>query len=192
MGGAASTHRPAVATQSAKERRRRSASQLEALLSGLSAFPEWSEHRTTTTIVSWDQDGSLDLGGCQNLSALPSLNGCSTIRSLTLAYNPRLISLPDLSHCANLEELNMEGCSLFKSLPASIGQCVRLKTLDLSHCVALKGLPPSLGNCIALAQLNLGNCDALVALPDTLEQCAALSSLDVSQPATTHFPLAMY
>ncbi|MDR0300937.1 MAG: leucine-rich repeat protein, partial [Treponema sp.] len=90
------------------------------------------------------------------------------------------------SSCANIETVNLSGCtalvSIIDSVYGTFSECSALASVDLSGCTALVRI----GNytfylCTALTSINLSGCTALTSIGETVfGNCSALVSLDLS------------
>ena len=102
--------------------------------------------------------GSLDLGGCTGLTALP--DNLTVGGWLDLRRCARLTALPDNLTVGG--SLDLRGCTGLTALPdnLTVGGW-----LDLRRCTGLTALPDNL---TVGGSLDLGGCTGLTALPDNL------------------------
>ncbi|XP_030924530.1 TMV resistance protein N-like [Quercus lobata] len=117
----------------------------------------------------------LDLSGT-GIKELPSsIDGLTTLNSLTLTNCKNLVCLPSTICSLNsLEWLGLCGCSNFDNLPENLGNLKDLYHLDLSG-TSIKELPSSIDGLTTLTSLTLTNCKNLVCLPSTI---CSLNSLE--------------
>ncbi|RVW16164.1 Disease resistance-like protein DSC1 [Vitis vinifera] len=83
----------------------------------------------------------LNLGGCQNLRSLPSIESLDSIEVPNL--NETAIEEPpsSIDHLTGLAELSMRECKNLRSLPTSIWRLKSLQELYLDGCSNLEALP---------------------------------------------------
>ncbi|XP_022145104.1 disease resistance protein RGA2-like [Momordica charantia] len=142
---------------------------------------------------------TLSIYGCGNLEKLPNgLEGCSSLRDLTVAYCPKL-SL-NVQNCQNLSNLRIDG---LKKLPLGLGHLTNLKEMKFVGCmqdydftpfVSLQSLiiklelrdecsgnctqlPPHLQHLTALKQLSIGNFGGIEVPPEWLNNLTSLEML---------------
>ncbi|KAK4580835.1 hypothetical protein RGQ29_024473, partial [Quercus rubra] len=189
-----------------------------------------------STICSLNSLECLDLCGCWNFDNLPenlgnlkglcelnlsgtaikefpsSIEGLTSLISLTLLYCNRLVCLPnttcgfkfhgalDLSTCSrfkNLPEnpwiieglgmLDLSGTAI-EEMPSSIGCLTNLTALTLRYCINLVHLPSTICSLNSLEYLDLYGCSNFDNLPENLGNLKGLYELDLSGTAIKEFP----
>ncbi|GKU99312.1 hypothetical protein SLEP1_g12180 [Rubroshorea leprosula] len=134
---------------------------------GVFAFPKslkrldiWSCPRLETigdSISTLTCLEELDLSGCEDLSAIPSVNGLSSLKKFGICCCNSVVSLPSgLSSCTALKKLTMISCpnliSVFEDLK-DLHSMVRLHILD---CENLSIPEESFGCLVCLKYLGIG------------------------------------
>ncbi|XP_023918694.2 disease resistance protein RPV1-like, partial [Quercus suber] len=156
-----------------------------------------------STICSLSSLQRLDLCGCSNFDNLPenlgnlkglyyldlsgtavkefssSIEGLTTLNSLTLRDCKNLVCLPStICSLSSLQRLNLCGCSNFDNLPENLGNLKGLYNLNLSGIV-VKEFPSSIEGLTALISLTLRDCKNLVCLPSTICSLSSLRCLNL-------------
>ncbi|KAK9987256.1 hypothetical protein SO802_032207 [Lithocarpus litseifolius] len=122
----------------------------------------------------------LDLSGTAIKEFPSSIEGLTTLNSLTLNDCKNLVCLPSIICSLNsLKCLNLCGCSNFDNLPENLGSLKGLRKLDLSG-IAIKEFPSSIEGLTTLTLLTLSDCKNLVRLPSTICSLNSLECLDLS------------
>ncbi|XP_050245473.1 TMV resistance protein N-like [Quercus robur] len=121
----------------------------------------------------------LDLSGTEIKELPSSIEGLTTLNSLTLVDCEDLVCLPStICSLSLLRRLNLCGCSNFDNLPENLGNLKGLHDLDLSG-TAIKELPSSIEGLTTLDSLTLEDCKNLVCLPSTICSLSSLQHLDL-------------
>lgn len=124
--------------------------------------------------------------------ALPDIFNVMPLRQLQYLNidSPHITSLPpSIGRLADLERLDLHGCTGLTALPKEIGALTKLELLDLSNCTSLTHLPLEIGLLKRLADLSLENCSNLVQVPETIGELLKLKKLSLENCiALTHLP----
>ncbi|CAN6446071.1 unnamed protein product [Victoria cruziana] len=128
----------------------------------------------------------LNLRGCSQITALPSLIGDSMssnqpllekLKFLNLGYCSSLISCPNFTSMPHLERLWLGYCAEISELDPSICHLKSLTQLDLNSCGSLKELPPEIGQLTSLKKLDLSGCSQISCLPESIGHLKQLNQL---------------
>ncbi|XP_068342937.1 putative disease resistance protein RGA3 [Pyrus communis] len=135
---------------------------------------------------------------CTSIQNLPSLRDLVIDRCTTLEGDL------SLNGCTSLRELTIEGCDGFTSILSGLHSCTSLRTLDICNCRNLRTLSghglqtpvslekikisvcpdleaiPCLDNLTSLTELSIWGSDGLISLPSGLAYCTSLTHLRVS------------
>nr|POF02620.1 isoform 1 of protein suppressor of npr1-1, constitutive 1 [Quercus suber] len=121
----------------------------------------------------------LDLSGTAIKEFSSSIDGLTTLNSLTLKDCKNLVCLPSsICSLSSLKCLNLCGCSNFDNLPENLGNLKGLYFLDLSG-TAVKEFPSSIEGLTALISLTLRDCKNLLCFPSTICSFSSLQRLDL-------------
>ncbi|GLT82901.1 hypothetical protein SLE2022_012290 [Rubroshorea leprosula] len=119
---------------------------------------------------------TLIIGDCGNLMSMPSLDGLSSLQSITIV-NSGLRSIGgSLSTCTSLKSLYIEECNSLESIPSLDG----LSSLESIYiwCCELKSIGGSLSTCTSLKSFSIGACDSLESVP-SLDGLSSLQSISI-------------
>jgi len=121
---------------------------------------------------------TLDLGGCEALTALPESLGFMTgLKTMSLGQCEALTALPEsLELMTGLKTIDLPECKVLTALPANLGALTALETLDLRGCKTLTALPVSLGT-LANLTLDLRGCDSLHTPPPSIVRAGKVAVL---------------
>jgi len=124
---------------------------------------------------------------CRGLEELPQNIDHSVPRLRILEMeNCSLIKtlLESLGQLKHLEQLILSGCENLTTLPNTIGNLTKLEKLILNDCIRLKYLPVELGKVSNLVELNLTNCINLHELPSSMGRLGKLKKLHMRIPVS--------
>ncbi|GJZ34432.1 NB-ARC domains-containing protein [Tanacetum coccineum] len=99
-----------------------------------------------------------------------------------------LLSTPDFTDIANLEELILEGCKNLVKVHPSIGMLKKLLVLNMRDCTCLKSFPYKL-EMDSLQILILTGCLKMEKLPEDLGRIKSLKELHIDRTLITELPL---
>ncbi|GLT30349.1 hypothetical protein SLA2020_051530 [Shorea laevis] len=125
---------------------------------------------------------TLSIEGCGGLTSLPNgLSSCTALETLKISDCDNLISTSeDLRDLRSLETLSIGGCGGLTSLPNGLSSCTALETLKISNCDNLISTSEDLRDLRSLETLSIGGCGGLTSLPNGLSSCTALETLKIS------------
>ncbi|GLU17929.1 hypothetical protein SLE2022_342720 [Rubroshorea leprosula] len=122
----------------------------------------------------------LEIDQCPELIVIPSINGLSSLKSLSLERCEALTCLPSgVGSCFSLENLSILFCNKLTSI-TSIDELLSLKTLKIVACVGLTCLPSRLGSCNSLESLDISYCQNLTSIPKDVGRLESLTCLTIS------------
>ena len=101
---------------------------------------------------------TLDLRGCQRVTDVSALAGCTSLHTLNLSNtNVDDEALNKLANSeSHLESLDLSECKITKNILTAISNCQNLKTLILRSCQSVTDVS-ALAGCASLHTLNLSN-----------------------------------
>ncbi|XP_004292718.1 PREDICTED: TMV resistance protein N-like isoform X1 [Fragaria vesca subsp. vesca] len=117
---------------------------------------------------------SLNLSGCENLETFPNEMPCN-LRFLNLSYCEYLTKVPDLSRCANIENIDLSATNLVE-IPSYFQHLDKLTSLNLAFCMMLEYLPELPCN---VEYLNLDFCGSLNKLHNSIYKLNCLANLSL-------------
>ncbi|KAK9682010.1 hypothetical protein RND81_10G043800 [Saponaria officinalis] len=131
----------------------------------------------------------LEIDRCEELDWDVNLNdpveawqGLKTLRSLQIANNLKLESLPRGCECfTTLEQLSLSWLYNLQLLPDWLGHLSRLRRLAIQYCSRLKTLPKSLGSLSALQVFEIVYCPRLRELPESFDMLTSLIKLEIRE-----------
>ncbi|XP_048423177.1 putative disease resistance protein RGA3 [Pyrus x bretschneideri] len=134
-----------------------------------------------TSIQSLPSLRDLVIKRCTTLEGDLSLNGCTSLRELTISDCDGFTSiLSGLHSCTILRKLQIRSCRNLRTLSGhGLQTPVSLETIIIQECPNLEAIP-SLDNLTSLTELIISGCDGLIRLPSGLASCTSLTSLIVS------------
>ncbi|CAN0920429.1 Disease resistance-like protein DSC1 [Linum grandiflorum] len=109
---------------------------------------------------------------------------------LGLSNCEKLITVPNLTSCSNLEHILLRGCKTLIAIPATIHSLVRLVRLDARDCQNLKNVPSRLDSKF-LKQLLLSNCPNLTQCPEVVHS-TEFHALDLDGSPISSLPNSIY
>ncbi|GKV51423.1 hypothetical protein SLEP1_g58082 [Rubroshorea leprosula] len=100
----------------------------------------------------------LNLGGCEDLRPIPSVNGLSSLRKLRIDKCSSVVSLPNgLSSCTALKELIISDCHNLISISEDLKALHSLIDLCIFRCENLRSIPEESFSClVCLEDLEIG------------------------------------
>ncbi|CAN6699357.1 unnamed protein product [Malus baccata var. baccata] len=149
---------------------------------------------TSTTLQQQPQENDLSLNGCTSLreltiakcngftSILSGLHSCTSLRSLVIDDCPNLRTLSGhgLQTPISLEVLIISQCPDLEAIP-NLDNLTSLTELKIKDCGRLTSIPSGLASCTSLTRLSVDGCHNLISLGDhNLSSLQSLSSLTVS------------
>ncbi|KAG0575948.1 hypothetical protein KC19_5G042800 [Ceratodon purpureus] len=129
----------------------------------------------------------LVLKNCRGLEELPQNidHSLPRLRTMEMENCSLIKTLPEsLGQLKYLEQLILSGCENLTTLPNSIGNLTKLEKLMLNDCIRLKFLPLELGKLSNLLELNLSNCNNLHELPSSMGRLRKLKVLRMRIPVS--------
>ncbi|XP_048422949.1 putative disease resistance protein RGA3 isoform X2 [Pyrus x bretschneideri] len=134
-----------------------------------------------TSIQSLPSLRDLVIKRCTTLEGDLSLNGCTSLRELTIEECDGFTSiLSGLHSCTSLRKLDIGICRNLRTLSGhGLQTPVSLECMLISHCPNLEAIP-SLDNLTSLTKLIIWGCHGLISLPSGLASCTSLTHLTVS------------
>ncbi|GLT82935.1 hypothetical protein SLE2022_012550 [Rubroshorea leprosula] len=121
---------------------------------------------------------SISIAGCGLKSIGGSLSTCTSLKSLSIGPCDSLESVPSLDGLSSLQSISIAGRGL-KSIWGSLSTCTSLKFLSIESCNSLESAP-SLDGLSSLETLSIKRCGGLTSLPNGLSSCTALEALIIS------------
>ncbi|GLU17970.1 hypothetical protein SLE2022_342990 [Rubroshorea leprosula] len=122
---------------------------------------------------------SLSLDKCGALTCLPrGVGSCFSLENLSILFCNKLTSITSIDELSSLKCLKIMACAGLTCLPSRLGSCVSLESLDISHCQNLTSIP-SIDGLSSLRRLHLLNCYRITRLPSGLGSCISLKWLDI-------------
>ncbi|GLT82939.1 hypothetical protein SLE2022_012590 [Rubroshorea leprosula] len=119
---------------------------------------------------------SLSIGPCDSLESVPSLDGLSSLQSISIKHC-RLKSIGgSLSTCTSLKSLSIEFCYSLESI-SSLDGLSSLQSISIKHC-RLKSIGGSLSTCTSLKSLSIKFCYSLESIP-SLDGLSSLQSISI-------------
>ncbi|GKV02185.1 hypothetical protein SLEP1_g14648 [Rubroshorea leprosula] len=153
---------------------------------GVTAFPclERLEINYCYRLKTWLMDGfssnhklsALKISNCDNLMAIPNMDGLSSLQELIIDQCRKLSFIPSVNGFTSLTSLQISNCDELMSLPSGLGSCTSLQELIIDQCRKLSFIP-SINGFTSLTSLQLSNCDELMSLPSGLGSCTSLQKL---------------
>ncbi|CAN6699360.1 unnamed protein product [Malus baccata var. baccata] len=149
---------------------------------------------TSTTLLQQPQEEDLSLNGCTSLreltiakcngftSILSGLHSCTSLRTLFIwdCPNLRTLSGHGLQTPISLEVLIISQCPNLEAIP-NLDNLTSLTELKIEDCGRLTSIPSGLASCTSLTRLSVDGCHNLISLGDhNLSSLQSLSSLTVS------------
>ncbi|KAG4209850.1 hypothetical protein ERO13_A02G008050v2 [Gossypium hirsutum] len=121
----------------------------------------------------------LDLSDCHELETVTIRGRCSSLEKLHVSSCPKLSKIGDgLSTSTSLEELKLNDCADLSSIPDLEGFS-SLRILDISDCRELETIPIR-GRCSSLEKLHVSSCPKLSKIGDWLSTSTSLEELKLS------------
>ena len=121
----------------------------------------------------------LKLGGCKNLTSLPSPFEMDSLTELYLAGCSKITEVPNFGrNMKRVRLLDLRGLAI-TTLPTSIEHLTDLDWLELSDCKNLVHLPDSIFNLKLVTEVFLNGCSKLDRLPENLGNAKSLENLDL-------------
>ncbi|KAK4583167.1 hypothetical protein RGQ29_026097 [Quercus rubra] len=105
---------------------------------------------------------TLGVSSCPNLRAFPSIQGVSSLRSLTISCGVEVLPT-GLQSCTSLSELDITSCPNLISIP-DLGELHSLSSLTIRDCRKLTRLPGGLSECLKTLEIGWF-CEELDAFP---------------------------
>ncbi|GLT82917.1 hypothetical protein SLE2022_012410 [Rubroshorea leprosula] len=121
---------------------------------------------------------ALTISGCGNLMSMPSLDGLSTLQSISIVGRGLKSIGGSLSTCTSLKSLSIGPCDSLESVP-SLDGLSSLETLSIESCGGLTSLPNGLSSCTALETLKINNCKKLISISEDLRDLRSLVELQI-------------
>ncbi|KAF3435841.1 hypothetical protein FNV43_RR22933 [Rhamnella rubrinervis] len=124
---------------------------------------------------------SLEIKSCPWLCSLPTFEGLTALKSLTIRWCEKLSYFPKgLENLNALESLEIGDCHSLIFLP-EIGSrdFSNLRTLSIENCSNLTSISMGLKNLKSLEHLIIMYCPSLVTLPQGVQHLSALQSLTI-------------
>ncbi|GLT82923.1 hypothetical protein SLE2022_012460 [Rubroshorea leprosula] len=119
---------------------------------------------------------ALTISGCRNLMSMPSLDGLSSLQSISIAGHGLKSIGGSLSTCTNLKSLSIGPCDSLESVP-SLDGLSSLQSISIAGH-GLKSIGGSLSTCTSLKSLFIGPCGSLESVP-SLDGLSSLQSIYV-------------
>ncbi|XP_044469701.1 disease resistance-like protein DSC1 [Mangifera indica] len=126
----------------------------------------------------------LNLQGCKSLKNLSISDSCQSLREVYLSSCSNLETIQHLTD--TVEELYLNDTAIKELL--SIGHLFRLETLYLENCSRLERLPNSIRELKSLKYLCLSNCSKLDRLPNDIGNLQTLEDLELEEISFVEIP----
>ncbi|MBA0766609.1 hypothetical protein Gotri_015637 [Gossypium trilobum] len=112
---------------------------------------------------------------CSNLSSVPDLVECFSLKILSINSCKELEVLSITGRCSSLEKLNIFGCEKLNKIGDGLFTS-SLQNLSIDSCNELEVLSLP-GRCSSLEKLSIFGCEKLSKIGDELSTCACLKEL---------------
>ncbi|GKV00915.1 hypothetical protein SLEP1_g13522 [Rubroshorea leprosula] len=133
-------------------------------LDGLSSLEELAIYGTDFPVSRLDKPKSLKImiSGCGQLKSIgESLSNSMCLKNFSICYCNSLESIPSLDGLSSLETLSIEICGGLTSLPNGLSSCTALETLKISNCNNLIWTSEDLRDLRSLVELEITWCREL-------------------------------
>ncbi|GLT82906.1 hypothetical protein SLE2022_012330 [Rubroshorea leprosula] len=133
-------------------------------LDGLSSLEELAIYGTDFPVSRLDKPKSLKImiSGCGQLKSIgESLSNSMCLKNFSICYCNSLESIPSLDGLSSLETLSIEICGGLTSLPNGLSSCTAIETLKISNCNNLIWTSEDLRDLRSLVELEITWCREL-------------------------------
>ncbi|GLT68414.1 hypothetical protein SLA2020_406470 [Shorea laevis] len=120
---------------------------------------------------------ALTIDVCDSLMSMPSLDGLSSLQSVSINRCGLKSIGGSLSTCTSLESLCIRSCGSLESIP-SLDGLSSLQSVSIGRC-GLKSIGGSLSTCTSLESLCIWGCGSLESIP-SLDGLSSLQSITIS------------
>ncbi|GKV00922.1 hypothetical protein SLEP1_g13530 [Rubroshorea leprosula] len=120
---------------------------------------------------------ALTISGCRNLMSMPSLDGLSSLQSISIAGHGLKSIGGSLSTCTSLKSLSIGRCDSLESVP-SLDGLSSLQSISIAGH-GLKSIGGSLSTCTSLKRLFINSCNSLESIP-SLDGLSSLQRICIS------------
>lgn len=155
---------------------------------GLKFIKIWAAHWNTKNKPNLEQ---LCLENCKGLNNVdPSIGGLKKLTWLNLGGCQNLRSLPSIESLDSIEVPNLNETAI-EEPPSSIDHLTGLAELSMRECKNLRSLPTSIWRLKSLQELYLDGCSNLEALPEIMEDVKNVDDLGLAKMATKEFTFSI-